>query len=108
MILAVGYRVKSPNGIIFRKWITSILKDYMIQGYDVNKKRLEVLNKTVEIKTRMLASSLDFDEAYQNTLYPIQILTLSETKNQNDDLLTVIVLILLCISKVFMFNKLEG
>lgn len=68
MILAVGYRVKSPNGIIFRKWATSILKDYMIQGYAVNKKRLEVLNKTVEIQTRMLASSLDLDEAYQNTL----------------------------------------
>ena len=68
MILAVGYRVKSPNGIIFRKWATSLLKDYMIQGYDINKKRLEVLNKTVEIQTRMLASSLDLDEAYQNTL----------------------------------------
>ncbi len=40
----------------------------MIQDYDVNKKRLEVLNKTVEIQTRILASSLDLDEAYQNTL----------------------------------------
>ena len=40
----------------------------MIQDYDVNKKRLEVLNKTVEIQTRMLASILDLDEAYQNTL----------------------------------------
>ena len=29
MILAVGYRVKSPNGIVFRKWATSILKDYI-------------------------------------------------------------------------------
>ena len=36
MILAVGYRVKSPNGIVFRKWATSILKDYMIRGYAVN------------------------------------------------------------------------
>ena len=68
IILAIDYRIKSPNGIIFRKWVTSILKDYMIQGYDINKKRLEVLNKTVEIQTRMLASSLDLDEAYQNTL----------------------------------------
>lgn len=38
MILAVGYRVKSPNGIIFRKWPTSALKDFMVKGYAVNQK----------------------------------------------------------------------
>lgn len=36
VIISVGYRVKSPNGIIFRKWATSILKDYMIKGYSIN------------------------------------------------------------------------
>ena len=41
MIISVGYRVKSKNGIIFRKRATSILKDYMIKGYAVNQKRLE-------------------------------------------------------------------
>lgn len=76
MILAVGYRVKSSNGIIFRKWATSILKDYMNKGYAVNKKRLEILNKTVEIQSRMLAAAYELDkkelldviEAYQNAL----------------------------------------
>ena len=63
MILAVGYRVKSPNGIIFRKWATSILKDYMIKGYAANQKRLEVLNKTIEIQSRMLASTLELEQA---------------------------------------------
>lgn len=62
MILAVGYRVKSPNGIIFRKWATSILKDYMIRGYAINQKRLDALHKTVKIQTRILASSLELDE----------------------------------------------
>ena len=62
MILAVGYRVKSPNGIIFRKWATSILKDYMIRGYAINQKRLDALHKTVEIQTRILASTLELDE----------------------------------------------
>ena len=62
MILAVGYRVKSPNGIIFRKWATSILKDYMIRGYAINQKRLDALHKTVEIQTRILASALELDE----------------------------------------------
>ena len=58
MIISVGYRVKSQNGVIFRKWATSILKDYMMKGYAINEKRIEVLNKTVSIQSRMLASTL--------------------------------------------------
>lgn len=46
MIISVGYRVKSQNGIIFRKWATKVLKDYLIKGYAVNQKRLEYLEKT--------------------------------------------------------------
>ena len=56
MIISVGYRVKSQNGIIFRRWANNILKDYMIKGYAVNQKRLEYLEKTVkliDIATRM-------------------------------------------------------
>lgn len=76
VIISVGYRVKSPNGIIFRKWATSILKDYMIKGYSINKKRLDALNKTIEIQSRMLASTLEIDakevlsviETYSNAL----------------------------------------
>ena len=49
MIISVGYRVKSKNGVIFRKWATKVLKDYMIQGYAVNQKRLEYLEKTVQL-----------------------------------------------------------
>ena len=62
MILAVGYRVKSPNGIVFRKWATSILKDYMLKGYAINQKRLEALDRTVKIQSRIIASSLELDE----------------------------------------------
>ena len=49
MIISVGYRVKSQNGVIFRKWATSILKEYMLKGYAVNQKRLEYLEKTIKI-----------------------------------------------------------
>ena len=62
MILAVGYRVKSPNGIVFRKWATSILKDYMLKGYAINQKRLEALDRTVKIQPRIIASTLDLNE----------------------------------------------
>lgn len=76
VIISVGYRVKSQNGIIFRKWATSILKDYMIKGFAVNEKRLEALDKTIQIQSRMLASALNIEEkevlnvveAYSNAL----------------------------------------
>ena len=76
VIISVGYRVKSQNGIIFRKWATSILKDYMIKGFTVNEKKLEALDKTIQIQSRMLASALNIEEkevlnvvdAYSNAL----------------------------------------
>ena len=52
MIISVGYRVNSKQGILFRKWASSILKDYMIKGYVVNEKRLEVLNKQSQFKPK--------------------------------------------------------
>ena len=49
MIISVGYRVKSKNGVIFRKWANKVLKDYLLKGYAVNEKRLEYLEKTVKL-----------------------------------------------------------
>lgn len=49
MIISIGYRVKSAQGIAFRKWATKILKDYMLKGYAVNQKRLEYLEKTIKL-----------------------------------------------------------
>lgn len=49
MIISIGYRVKSAQGIAFRKWATKILKDYLLKGYVVNQKRLEYLEKTVKL-----------------------------------------------------------
>ena len=49
VIISVGYRIKSQNGVIFRKWATKVLKDVMIKGYAVNQKRLEYLEKTVKL-----------------------------------------------------------
>ena len=49
MILSVGYRVKSKNGIVFRKWANKVLKDYMLKGYAVNQRRLEYLEKTIKL-----------------------------------------------------------
>lgn len=39
VIISVGYRVKSKNGVIFRKWASSVLKDYLLKGYVLNEGR---------------------------------------------------------------------
>ena len=49
VIISVGYRVRSENGVIFRRWANKILKDYMLKGYAVNQKRLEYLEKTIKL-----------------------------------------------------------
>ena len=63
MIISIGYRVKSNRGVEFRKWANSVLKQYIIQGYAINEKRLEALQRTINIQTKMLACTLEVDEA---------------------------------------------
>ena len=45
VIISVGYRVKSIKGVIFRKWATKVLKEYLLQGYVINKERSLVTNE---------------------------------------------------------------
>ena len=68
VIISVGYRVKSPNGVIFRKWATKVLKDVMIKGYAVNQKRLEYLEKTVKLIdiANRIDEKLDNNDVYQS------------------------------------------
>ena len=49
MILSIGYRVKSRKGIEFRRWANKILKEYLIKGYAINQRRLEYLEKTIQL-----------------------------------------------------------
>ncbi|MBN8587363.1 MAG: virulence protein RhuM/Fic/DOC family protein [Rhodothermia bacterium] len=49
VIISVGYRVKSQRGTQFRQWATQRLKDYLVQGYALNQKRLEELGKMVQL-----------------------------------------------------------
>jgi prophage maintenance system killer protein len=61
MIISVGYRVKSKRGIEFRRWANMVLKDYILKGYAVNDKRLEALQKTIEIQSKMISSILEIN-----------------------------------------------
>ena len=49
VIISVGYRVKSKQGIEFRKWANKILKEHLIKGYTVNQERLNYLEKTIKL-----------------------------------------------------------
>lgn len=49
VIISVGYRVKSIRGTQFRQWATQRLKDFLVQGYAINQKRLDELGKMVQL-----------------------------------------------------------
>lgn len=61
LILSLGYRIKSLTATRFRIWATSVLRNYLQQGYVVNEKRLQALKKTVEIESRIIAGMADID-----------------------------------------------
>ena len=73
MIISVGYRVNSKQGIEFRKWATSKLKEYLIQGYALNTKllqekdeKLKQLQNTFNLLNRTITSQVNtMDEAQQ-------------------------------------------
>jgi len=77
MIIAVGYRVNSYRATQFRIWATKILKNYLVQGYAINKKRL--LEQKQKLKE--LQQSINFIKSKS---------TLPELKGQTEELLSII------------------
>ncbi len=86
MILSVGYRVNSKRGIAFRRWANNVLKQYVLKGYAINEKRLSALNKTVEIQSKIIANTLDIEEAEvlrAVTLYTDALVLLDQYDHQS-------------------------
>ena len=93
VIISVGYRVKSKQGILFRRWANSVLKEYLIKGYAVNQKRLDELNTVINIISRSsipeisgVASVLDFFTKGLNILddYDHQVLKKPSLNDKNN------------------------
>jgi len=64
-IISVGYRVNSKRGVLFRKWATQLLKDYLIKGYAINQQRLEKqVEQLNELKEtiKILGNALEYKE----------------------------------------------
>ena len=53
MIISVGYRVKSARGVQFRRWATNVLRQYLMQGYVCQQKRLQDLSTTIRVMKRV-------------------------------------------------------
>ena len=102
VIISVGYRVKSKNGVEFRRWANRVLKDYLVKGYAVNKALTEqryselkqlvaVLGRTVKAQEaltsedaiNLVAVVADYTYAL-DTLdrYDYQQLSLDQTTNE--------------------------
>ena len=58
VIISVGYRVKSKRGIAFRKWASSVIKQYLLAGYAVNEKRMAAMNKVIQIQSGIIAGAV--------------------------------------------------
>jgi hypothetical protein len=63
VIISVGYRVKSKRGTSFRQWATQVLRQYLVQGYALNEKRLHEsqrqladLKRLVQLQAEVAAS----------------------------------------------------
>lgn len=70
VIISVGYRVKSKRGIQFRQWATNRLKEYLIQGYIINEKRLAEKQQFVEhLKTgiRILSRAINMQASVEDS-----------------------------------------
>lgn len=61
MIISIGYRVKSKRGVEFRRWANKILRNYIVEGYAINKKRISALNRVVAIQSNIIAGTIGID-----------------------------------------------
>jgi hypothetical protein len=60
VIISVGYRVKSHNGVKFRQWATSVLKSYIADGYAINSEKITNQRfKELENSVKLLSSRMD-------------------------------------------------
>jgi death-on-curing family protein len=70
MIISVGYRVNSIKGTRFRQWATNRLRDYLVQGYAINEKRLAQKQQEVhQLKTGIQILSRTIEEKAKSESY---------------------------------------
>lgn len=69
MITSVGYRVKSKQGVAFRKWANAILKQYIIKGYAINQQIKLDRFKELKDVVRLMSRAIGLQEEVSNEEY---------------------------------------
>lgn len=72
MIISVGYRVNSLNATMFRRWATSVLKDYMLRGYALNQRLLHIESELAEHHAMLQKHEEKLDFFVKTALPPIE------------------------------------
>ena len=66
IIISVGYRVKSQRGVVFRRWATSVLRQYLLRGYTLDSTRTLVTNENylnlLNVVNDMKSSQISLEE----------------------------------------------
>jgi len=66
VIISVGYRIRSQQGVRFRQWATSVLKEHLVKGYTIDRKRLaenaNELSKALELVRRSAGNIRQLEE----------------------------------------------
>ena len=82
MVLAVGYRVKSKRGILFRRWANSVLKQYLLNGYVVNENRcLAHSDNLVKLSNTVEQMKTTFEKRFENLEFRYDSITSTVFKN---------------------------
>lgn len=71
-ILSVGYRVNSKNATLFRRWATKIIKDYMLRGYAVNQRLLNIENQLASQQKQLDKHQEQIDFFVRTSLPPVE------------------------------------
>ena len=75
-VISVGYRVKSPEGVNFRRWATSRLKEYLVQGYAINQQRLQAkgieFDQVIQLLNRTLTNQTLIDDQGRAVINVVQ------------------------------------
>ena len=78
VIISVGYRVHSTQGVLFRRWVTSVLKDYLLRGCAVNRQMValqqHVDDRLLKIEDRLDRQQADIDFYIKTNQQPSEMI----------------------------------
>lgn len=67
VIISVGYRVKSPEGVRFRQWASQVLREHLVRGYSLNRHRMETNAAELEAALQLVRATLKSPELNAET-----------------------------------------